>query len=136
MQHRIAVPWIEWLDMEALAGFLVVSSTSKLEMQGAIGCDADFFGILGCGSGDFTAKSSDLSRRSIRGSSARFRGLSMPARVSVLVDSQMTIHPDSAEWVAVLRYDVVGGALTRFTSGCRHPGRRPRTFISRGAAIN
>ena len=23
----------------------------------------------------------------------------------------MTIHPDSAEWVAVLRYDVVGGAL-------------------------
>ncbi len=36
---------------------------------------------------------------------------SIPARVSVLVDSQMTIHPDSAEWVAVLRYDVVGGAL-------------------------
>ena len=23
----------------------------------------------------------------------------------------MTIHPDSAEWVAVLRYDVIGGAL-------------------------
>ena len=36
---------------------------------------------------------------------------SMPGRVSVLVDSQMTIHPDSAEWVAVLRYDVVGGSL-------------------------
>ena len=29
----------------------------------------------------------------------------------MLVDSQMTIHPDSAEWLAVLRYDVVGGAL-------------------------
>ena len=30
---------------------------------------------------------------------------------NVLVDSQLTIHPDSAEWLAVLRYDVVGGAL-------------------------
>ena len=36
---------------------------------------------------------------------------SMPARVSVAIESQMTIHPDSAEWVAVLRYDVIGGAL-------------------------
>ena len=35
----------------------------------------------------------------------------MPARVSVAIESQMTIHPDSAEWVAVLRYDVIGGAL-------------------------
>ena len=32
-QHRIAVPWIEWLGIETLAGFLVASSTSKLEMQ-------------------------------------------------------------------------------------------------------
>ena len=36
---------------------------------------------------------------------------SIPAKVSVLVNSQMTIHPDSAEWVAVLRYDAVGGVL-------------------------
>jgi hypothetical protein len=35
----------------------------------------------------------------------------IPARVSVGVESQITIHPDSAEWVAVLRYDVIGGAL-------------------------
>ena len=42
---------------------------------------------------------------------ARFVWESMPARVSVAIESQMTIHPDSAEWVAVLRYDVIGGAL-------------------------
>ena len=36
---------------------------------------------------------------------------SPPARVNVVIESQMTIHPDSAEWVAVLRYDVTGGAL-------------------------
>ena len=31
--------------------------------------------------------------------------------MNVLIESQMTIHPDSAEWVAALRYDVAGGAL-------------------------
>ena len=36
---------------------------------------------------------------------------SIPARVSVSIESQLTIHPDSAEWVAVLRYDVVGASL-------------------------
>ena len=36
---------------------------------------------------------------------------SIPPRVSVSIESQITIHPDSAEWVAVLRYDVIGGAL-------------------------
>jgi hypothetical protein len=36
---------------------------------------------------------------------------SVPPRVSVSIESQITIHPDSAEWVAVLRYDVIGGAL-------------------------
>ncbi len=35
----------------------------------------------------------------------------MPARVSVAIESQMTIYPESAEWVAVLRYDVIGGSL-------------------------
>ena len=34
-----------------------------------------------------------------------------PPRINVLIESQFTIHPDSAEWVAVLRYDVSGGAL-------------------------
>jgi hypothetical protein len=36
---------------------------------------------------------------------------SLPGRVSVAIESQMTIHPDSADWAAVLRYDVIGGAL-------------------------
>ena len=31
--------------------------------------------------------------------------------VNVQVESQMTTHPDSAEWVAVIRYEVLGGAL-------------------------
>ena len=34
-----------------------------------------------------------------------------PPRVNVQIASRLTIHPDSAEWVAVLRYDVIGGEL-------------------------
>ena len=34
-----------------------------------------------------------------------------PPRVTAQVQSQVTIDPDSAEWVAVLRYDVSGGPI-------------------------
>jgi len=34
-----------------------------------------------------------------------------PPRVNVQITSQLTVHPDSAEWVAVLLYDVIGGEL-------------------------
>ena len=64
----------------------------------------------------------------IRGSLARFRGHRFRSRVNVLVDSQMTIHPDSVDWVAVLRYDVVGGALdvdSPEDAGIVVGGRRP-----------
>jgi hypothetical protein len=37
-----------------------------------------------------------------------------PPRLGVLVLSQLTILPDVAEWVAVLRYDVAGGAAEAF----------------------
>src|SRR5262249_33645339 len=39
----------------------------------------------------------------------RLRWAVEPPRVDVQVRSQLTIHPDSAEWVAVARYDVSGG---------------------------
>jgi hypothetical protein len=36
---------------------------------------------------------------------------SSPPRVNVQIESQMTVHPESAEWIAVLRYEVAGGPL-------------------------
>ena len=36
---------------------------------------------------------------------------SAPPRVTVTIESQMTLYPDFARWVAVVRYDVMGGAL-------------------------
>jgi hypothetical protein len=38
---------------------------------------------------------------------------SPPPRIAVVVDSQLTIHADFAQWVAAIRYDVVGGGLDR-----------------------
>ena len=65
----------------------------------------------------------------IRTSSARFPGPAIPSRVNVRVDSQLTIHPDSADWVAVLRYDVLGGALEldhlRMPAAWSAPARAP-----------
>ncbi len=36
-EHRIAVPWIKWSDVEPMPGFLTASSISKLEVEGASG---------------------------------------------------------------------------------------------------
>ena len=36
-----------------------------------------------------------------------------PPLVTVVVESQLAIHADVAEWVAVIRYDVLGGGLDR-----------------------
>ncbi len=108
--HRIAVPWIEWQDIEVLTGFLVASSSSKLEMHGARGLTLISSESTGAG-----VTTSPRNRLTYRVDLPRQLGEiswgSMPPRVSVRIDSQMTIHPDSAEWVAVLRYDVLGGAL-------------------------
>ena len=109
-QHRISVPWIDWLGMESLAGFLVVSSNTMPELHGSTGMtpiSSETSGAAGT--------ASRRSRLSFRVDDPRQLGeiswAPLPPRVSVLVDSQMTIHPDSAEWLVVLRYDVLGGAL-------------------------
>ena len=109
-QHRIPVPWIDWVGMEAQAGFLVISSISKPDMQGATGLTS--ISSESTGAGGTTPPWNRLTFRvDEEGRLGTISWESIPARVSVLVDSQMTIHPDSAEWLAVLRYDVVGGAL-------------------------
>ena len=43
--------------------------------------------------------------------SSRWEKAGKPPRVAVLVESQVTIDQDSAEWVAVIRYDVAGGPI-------------------------
>jgi hypothetical protein len=109
-QHRLQVPWIKWGGMEETGGLLTISSVSKPELAGSTGLT--FVSAESPRPGGATPQPHRLTYRL---EDARKLGEivweSIPARVSVLIESQMTIHPDSAEWVAVLRYDVVGGAL-------------------------
>ena len=93
-QHRIAVPWIEWNEVESLPGFLVASSISKLEVAGASGMT-----LISSESSGPGGAVSPRNRLTFGVDDPRQLGeiswVSLPARVSVLVDSQMTIHPDS-----------------------------------------
>ena len=109
-QHRVKTPWFLWDGMEASAGFLTISSTVKPELLGSTGLT-----LLSSESSGAVVTTSPSYRSTYRVDDPRklgeIRWESTPARVSVAIESQMTIHPDSAEWVAVLRYDVIGGAL-------------------------
>jgi hypothetical protein len=109
-QHRVKTPWFWWDGMETSAGFLTISSIVKPELWGSTGLT-----LLSSESSGAVVTTSPSHRSTYRIDDPRklgeIRWESMPARVSVAIESQMTIHPDSAEWVAVLRYDVIGGAL-------------------------
>ena len=109
-QHRVKTPWFWWDGMETSAGFLTISSIVKPELRGATGLT-----LLSSESSSAVVTTSPNHRSTYRVDDPRklgeLRWESMPARVSVAIESQMTINPDSAEWVAVLRYDVIGGAL-------------------------
>jgi hypothetical protein len=109
-QHRIQTPWFRWNGVEPSTGFLTIASTVKPEMRGSTGLT-----LISSESSGAVVTASPYHRSTYRVDDPRKLGEIIwdqpPARVSVAIESQMTIHPDSAEWVAVLRYDVTGGAL-------------------------
>ena len=97
--------------MESNTGFLTISSIPKPEVHGSAGLTLMTSESSPAG-GTTTAPGHRLTYRV---DDPRKLGEivweSIPPRVSVSIESQVTIHPDTAEWVAVLRYDVIGGAL-------------------------
>lgn len=129
------MPWFGWVGMDASAGFVTISSVTKPEMRGATGLTLISTESARAG---VTAAPRHLS--TYRVDDPRKLGEivweSIPARVSVAIESQMTIDADSAEWVAVLRYDVIGGASTRSDSGCPRRGPRRPSFVCLAATIN
>jgi hypothetical protein len=109
-QHQLKMPWFGWEGVEASAGFLTISSIAKPELRVSTGLT-----LISSESARAGVTATPRHRATYRVDDPRKLGEmvweSIPARVSVAIESQMTIHPDSAEWVAVLRYDVIGGAL-------------------------
>jgi hypothetical protein len=109
-QHRVRVPWVRWDGTEGRGGSLTISSNSKPVLQGSsdltlIAAEPSVADGTTPPRHRLTYIVSDASKL------GEIVWESVPARVSVTIESQLTIHPDSAEWIAVLRYDVVGGAL-------------------------
>ena len=107
---RVPTPWLKVPAAESFPGLLVVSSASKVEAVDAPGLALEPVSPLAN-----SKKPDSRSRQTYRVDDPAKLGelnwTSPPPRVTVLIESQLTIQPDSAEWVAVLRYDVLGGAL-------------------------
>ena len=109
-QHHVKTPWFWWDGVETGTGFLTIASIAKPEVRGSAGLSLVSSESSGAGgaitpSHRFTYRIDDPRKL------GEIFWESVPPRVSVAIESQIAIHPDSAEWVAVLRYDVIGGAL-------------------------
>lgn len=103
------IPWIAW-DAVQDAGFLTIASSTPLELKGSAGLT-----LISSESSPSPSSVLAAHRMTYRvDDPARLGQISWetaPPRVGVTIASQLAIHPDSADWTAVLRYDVIGGAL-------------------------
>jgi hypothetical protein len=106
--QEVVVPWPRWVDADARPGTLTVSAAAPFQLVDPGP------GVVALGPGTAAGPSSATTRRAYRvdrpDDLGRLRWEVEPPRVGVQILSRLTVHPDSAEWVAVLQYDVAGGA--------------------------
>ena len=107
---ELNVPWVEIVAMQNLPGVLTIVSASPIEVAGAQGLIAAATPPAAPGAIDsqdvrMTYRVEDPGRLGI------LRWNSAPPLVNVQIQSQLTILPESAEWVAVIDYDVLRGSL-------------------------
>lgn len=108
-RQEVAVPWPVWRGYRSEPGTLVISSPTPFELDPPMAAAALPAAATGPPPGG-AARYRATYRVERPEQLGRLRWEIEPPRVSVQVRSQLTIHPDSAELVAVLRYDVSGGA--------------------------
>jgi hypothetical protein len=109
-QRHLRTPWIQGDGIEFATGFLTISSASKTSLQGAAGLT-----MISSESSPAVGSMPARQRYSYQVDNPRTLGElvwePIAPQVSVAIESQVTLHPDTAEWVAALRYDVGAGAL-------------------------
>ena len=109
LRGEAPLPWPRWLGVESQSGTLEISSPTEFQLAPAPGLTIVFSEQSGGES------SSDVRFRT-KYRVDRPEGLGRltweypPPRAGVMVQSHLTIHPDSAEWVAAVTYHVSGGA--------------------------
>jgi hypothetical protein len=96
---EVDIPWPRWIDADNRPGQLIIVSPTRFHLLQATGGTP-----VGPSSANRTTYRVD--RPDALG---RLTWEVEPPRLGVLVQSQLTVLPDSAQWVAVLRYDVSGG---------------------------
>jgi hypothetical protein len=106
----VPTPWIDVSGMENLPGTLSISSGFRVEVVGARGLTAGSLAPA-AGSIDGAQRVVQTYRVDDPAHMGMLQWNTTLPRVNVQVESQLTILPDSAEWVAVLSYDARGGAL-------------------------
>ena len=110
---EVDIPWPRWTEIEVRPGKLTVASMTRFQLLQATGLVPSASNtsntpgtVVGPAIVPYRA-AYWVDRPEVSG---RLTWDAEPPQVKVLVQSQLTILPDVAEWVAVLRYDVSGGA--------------------------
>jgi hypothetical protein len=109
--RELAVPWPRWRNQEELPGTLVVTSASRFQILGPAGAVTPGAIEPPVGSSGASATIRATYRVDKPDTLGTLRWEVEPPRVAVFVRSQLTLDPDTAAWVAVLRYVVSGGPL-------------------------
>jgi hypothetical protein len=126
--HRVRTPWVGWPGADVVRGSLTVACRTKLALHGAAGLSpvpaaastepaggVARVGAASASSAQPLAPEGSLLSYQVNDQDrlGELTWESPPPRVAVVVESQLTIHADFAQWVAVIRYDVIGGGLDR-----------------------
>lgn len=108
--REVAVVWPRWPGHEELPGTLSVLAPTRFRLLGPAGKVLALPDPPGPGIAPGSPFRT-VYRVEPPGATVSLRWEVEPPRVTVFVRSQVTLDPDSAEWVAVLRYEVSGGPL-------------------------
>ncbi len=100
---EIDLPWLRWIDQDEQPALLTISAPTRIQLVKATGST-----IVATAQGPPHRMTYRVTWSDEPG---RLRWEAEPPRVSVVVESQVTIDQDTADWVAVIRYDVAGGPI-------------------------
>ncbi|WP_165227420.1 hypothetical protein [Aquisphaera insulae] len=108
---RMPTPWIALPGMESLPGKLVLTSDVRVDIEAPRDAVSRTAPAPSPANPAAPAPTAQLYQVDDAARLGTLTWIPAPPQVEVRIESQMTIGPDAAEWVAVLRYSVRGGPI-------------------------